>query len=933
MGKLHVVRSCFWLARPIYYSIFKRSKITSNHVFMKAFKYVWLVMLAAVSVVQAQPQFSQEELKTGYALRGDSTWFVFSPGFYRLANVEKVVVTGSFRGWSQDMDDVTFILSNYDTFWAKSFLNKDYDVITPGAEYKFRVNNGDWLDPHGEAPNQKSGNLVFLHNVTPKSLKAEMQATGVVWAEINGMKRSLNPQDYIITNATGDEIKVVSVLPNTSTGTLITPEVKLDKRRVYYLEIPSASLKTVISYDGWFKTLYSDKALGANISDDGKTTVFRLFAPRAVEVNLYLYDDAKIADPKAKHPMKVDENGVWEFIANGNFKGTWYDFSIHGFDEPGNHFYEQIGETVSDPYARVNDDAWGRSMVWSATKPASPLKNGIPKYADVIAYEVHVQDFTDLLPVSDDLKGTIPAMMKSGLKNKNGAKIGFDYLVDLGINTVHLMPIQEFLHYPDEWWRPAFKDDPFMIEAGISEENYQWGYRTTHAFAVETRFRQKGTKPGMEREQFRDLVQAFHNKGIAVIIDIVPNHTGENMDGVNYYFNFNGIDKIYYYRTKNLEHIGEYGNEVKTENRPMVQRWLIDQCLAYINEFGIDGFRIDLAGQVDEQTLIALKKAIGEDKILYGEPWIGSNDPNYENNPDWDWYKVDSPITFFQDDARNAIKGGAFLDVTNPEPKKERGFSGGNTSVRNLVKLALQNHFPEETSPYSGINYMDIHDNWALADQFAVSDWNGLTGVEENRIKLALTLLMTSQGPLVLHGGSEIMRSKGSAELKETVKEMTNGTKVYLHGKRDTYNMRKANQFVWETVGLKKGQKGATANYKEMFDFWKGMIAFRNSYLGDVFKSETTVPEGYYQFTEPDNQGLLAYIIDEKVLVVMNVNDAKSRIKVENIPSGKWKLIGHNAKVNHEKGIIVVGQKASFKGGQSMSFDLGGTELLIYVKE
>ena len=86
-----------------------------------------------------------------------------------------------------------------------------------------------------------------------------------------------------------------------------------------------------------------------------------------------------------------------------------------------------------------------------------------------------------------------------------------------------------------------------MKEQGISEENYQWGYRTSHAFAVEHRYRRKGSEPGAQREQFRDLVQAFHDEGIAVIIDIVPNHTAENIDGQNHFFNFNVLDKLYCY--------------------------------------------------------------------------------------------------------------------------------------------------------------------------------------------------------------------------------------------------------------------------------------------------------------------------------------------------------------------------------------------------
>ena len=96
---------------------------------------------------------------------------------------------------------------------------------------------------------------------------------------------------------------------------------------------------------------------------------------------------------------------------------------------------------------------------------------------------------------------------------------------------------------------------------GIAEENYQWGYRTSHCFAVENRYRTKGSELGAEREQFRDLVQAFHDQDIAVIIDIVPNHTAEDMDDEPHNFHFNVLDKLYYYRTRDLDHIGEYGND------------------------------------------------------------------------------------------------------------------------------------------------------------------------------------------------------------------------------------------------------------------------------------------------------------------------------------------------------------------------------------
>ena len=293
--------------------------------------------------------------------------------------------------------------------------------------------------------------------------------------------------------------------------------------------------------------MYSDKELGANISEDGKKTSFRVFSPRAKKVKLYLYKGAEDEKPFKEVEMEKDSQGVWESIFNKNLNKVYYDFTVHGPKEPGNHFFETVPVHVSDPYTRVSVDTWDKCRVWEKTKPAKPLKGGIPRMENTIAYEVHVQDFTDLLPVKEELKGTFPAMHKPGLKNSKGGKVGFDYLVDLGINVLHLMPIQEYLHYKQKDWVEAFGDDAFMKRMGVDQENYQWGYRTSHAFAVESRYGQKGTEPGEQREQLRDMVESFHKKGIAVIIDIVPNHTAENMEGQNHFFTWNVFDKIYYY--------------------------------------------------------------------------------------------------------------------------------------------------------------------------------------------------------------------------------------------------------------------------------------------------------------------------------------------------------------------------------------------------
>ncbi len=871
--------------------------------------------------------FMSEQIWQGYAHVKDTTHFLFDSGHYGIKEPERVILNGSFRHWSPDVDDPHWMLHRFSsTLYILSIYNPHFYFIPPGSTFKFMINDGQWMHPRMNTANLQNGNLIFMPHVSRQSLYAEIRRDRTIWVKTTGIDRSFDPNSYELSDALGHQIPIASALPQTYEWMLLSPSEKLDIRRVYYLSIKNTYHRTLCSFDGWFRDLYSPQKLGAEIEKEG--TYIRIFSPRADAVKLYLYRNHDDTNAYQELIMNQDTDGVWEAFVPENLKGVYYDFTVHGPDDPGNHFYHTTPVHISDPYARVSMDTWGKSRIWEPTVPATPLKNGRPPMEDVIAYEVHIQDFTDLLPLNDDLKGTIPAMGIPGLKNQAGEAIGFDYLVDLGINVIHLMPVQEFLHYKDEVWKPVFEHDPFMIANGVNLENYQWGYRTSHCFAIESRFRQKGTEPGAERDQFRNLVQAFHDKGIAVIIDIVPNHTAENMDTKPYFFHFNVLDKQYYYRTNNLEHLGEYGNEVKTENRPMVQRWLIDQCQAMIDEFGIDGFRIDLAGQIDKQTLITLRQKLGPDIIIYGEPWIDSFDPNFEANPSWDWYKVDSPITFFNDESRNAFKGPTSIPR---DKRKDRGYAGGNTDMREMVKWSLAGSFPYEKTPLSGINYLDIHDNWTLADQFAMDNWDGRYGVDEFRFKIAVVLLYTSLGPIVINGGTEIMRSKGVAELTETIKYTADGTPLYFHGKRDTYNMRKANQFVWENVGKNIGDEGYHCNYRSMYEFWKGFNKFRLSERGRVFRQSAAVPEDYYQWIEPENRNLLGYIVDNQVMVAMNVYDHELSMEV-NVPIGNWMLIGNQSGIDHIQGVKDPNKMQNISGGAIHEFRLSGAQFNIWLK-
>ena len=844
----------------------------------------------------------------GYFHSDDTTHFVFDAVLYG-ATPHRVVVTGGFRGWSDSMDDSAWALqpSRLDPhLWEIAVANPGYKAIPPATPFKFRIDDGRWLDPPRTATNVTGGNLVFLYGARPPRVRAELRGPTSVWADVTGesIARPLDPAMYALSTWDGRAVPISAVVPNTASGTLLVAAESLDVAAVHYLTVTVAAdrqIRTRVRHDGLWRTLYSGKPLGADV-EPGRTA-FRVFAPRASAVGLYLYrskDDAPGEGASSTLAMRRDNDGVWEAFVPGDLHGTWYDLRVEGPEGPGSAFYGSKRTHVSDPYARVSDDSYGKSRVWRRTQPARPVRGGRPRMEDVVAYEVHVQDFTDLLPLPAEEKGTFMGMTRSGLKNERGQPVGFDYLADLGVNVVHLLPVQEFLHYPDAEWQATFLNDPYMTAQGVNRENYEWGYRTTHAFAIEGRYRRRGDEPGAERDQFRDLVEAFHERGLAVIVDIVPNHTGENMDGRDYTFNFNGLDKLYYYRTDDEgRHIGPFGNEVKFEERPMVQRWLIDQCRALMEEFGVDGFRIDLAGQVDEQSLRALKAALPEDAIVYGEPWIPPSDPEVVAHPDWAWYKHDAPITYFQDDARTAFKG----PVSNPEDKRtDRGFAGGYTAERDRVMLALRNAFPDEQSPNMGISYLDIHDNWALADQFATTEWDGRMGVDEGPFKIAATLLFTGLGPIVLHGGTEIMRSKGLAPLEERIPATASGP-LYFHGKRDTYNLRAANRFEWTTVGARPGEvpgpdgRPRPNDYAGMLAYWKGLMALRSSGAGAVFRVGNPVPESYFRFLTPANPAHLGYVVNEKVFVLLNAGPSEGRFANVTLPEGRWKLVADAATV------------------------------------
>jgi pullulanase/glycogen debranching enzyme len=710
-------------------------------------------------------------------------------------------------------------------------------------------------------------------------------------------------------------VAVASVDAGASPAALLSPASPLDPLRVHYLEIPGLGLRALVRRDPLFRAMRSPKPLGALVAAGGRETVFRVFAPRATAVRLFLYrgrDDPPDAALRVV-AMTRDADGVWEAAQVGDLTGCWYDFTVHGPPDPGNAFFETHPVHVSDPYALVNDDPLGKSRVWRDGPPPPPVAGGRPRLEDVVAYEVHVQDFTDLLPVDATETGTLPAMTRSGLVNAHGAPVGIDHLVDLDVNVVHLMPVQQYLRHPDAEWRAVFADDPFAQAMGIDRENYQWGYRTTHAFAVESRYRSRGAEAGAERDQLKALVRAFHERGIAVVVDVVPNHTGEDMDGAHRFFTFNVLDRPYYYRTdERVEHVGPYGNEVKTEERPMVRRWLLDQLRHWVEALGVDGFRIDLAAQIDRQTLLQVRRELPQDLIIYGEPWIPPSDPDVRANPDWAWDKGNAPITFFQDEARNAFAGSPF-DVD------ARGWAGGDGNARDAAMRALANAYDDEPVTTAGISYLDIHDDWALADRYALKDHDGREGVDPAAARIAAGLLLTSAGPVVIHGGTEMLRSKGLAPLESRAVSACGGT-ILFKGRNDTYNLRAPNRFRWDRLAPGSAEMA-------LRDWWRGLVALRRSETGRVFRV-ATVPPGHYRWITPPAATLLGYVVGGRVLVLANSGRDDGTFAFE-LEGGAWRQVAGRERVD----LAGVAGDGARLGGGAHELGVPAGAFLVWVRE
>lgn len=623
------------------------------------------------------------------------------------------------------------------------------------------------------------------------------------------------------------------------------------------------------NYDGELGVIYSKNS-----------SEFKLWAPLAEQVELVLYgkDYNALESNKTIIKMNRENRGVWRVKIDEDLSGEYYNYLVRNNGKT----YESV-----DPYAKAVSINGEKSMVidmestnpkgWSNDK--KPILNDV---TDSIIYEAHIRDLTkdEASGVITELRGKyIGAVLENSKIKGTSITTGLDHLKELGITHIHLLPVFDYGSIDERY------DSP---------DNYNWGYDPQNYNVPEGSYSTNPYEGAVRISEFKEMVYRFHQAGIRVVMDMVYNHT-YNLESP-----LNLTVPGYYYRK---DKYGCYsngsgcGNETASE-RYMFRKYMIDSVLYWAKEYHIDGFRFDLMGLHDLETMRIIRNELNKvDKsiIMYGEGWtcydtpLNINESAVKNNI----CKFDDlQIAAFSDDARDSIKGSVFL-------KESLGFVNGGDNYEESIKYTIcasTKHDEIDLSkvvylksfwanePYQTITYDSAHDNNTLFDKLRMSckDENEEELLKMN--KLAAAIVLTSQGISFLHEGEEFAR----------VKENLQGEII-----ENSYN---SSDYTNELKWLRKQR------YIDLFNYYKGLIKLRKEYKAFRMNSNKEI-QNNISFMAKGNEfkdnHIVGYIINiedyndsySKIAVIFNAN--KYNVEVD-LDEGKWNVLVDGEKADSE---------------------------------
>jgi pullulanase len=463
-----------------------------------------------------------------------------------------------------------------------------------------------------------------------------------------------------------------------------------------------------------FEALYRyDGPLGAIYTKD--YTDFYVFSPVAKEIKLILNQTV--------YPMVGD--------------GTIYYVRVLGDQAYQPYYYEvrleQKFKKVQDPYLKQTNTIDGIVMPNLEVLKAHPSPINMEDSLEAIIYEGHVRDMTIELDVPH--KGLFLGLTE--YSDVLGSSV-IEYIKELGMTHLQLLPVFDF-----EGVDPVYKD-----------RFYNWGYNPKHFFAVQPWFSSQPTDANTTQFDFIQVINDAHEKGLGIIMDVVYNHVFDH-----HTYPYDHLVPGYFYRHDLNQHrtnSSYCGNDIETRNY-MVRRLIIDSLKHFVEVYQIDGFRFDLMGLIDVDTMNHIQKALRQIKpniLLYGEGWHMDGALKDEERASYMNYDKMPGIAHFNDDFRNTLKGELH--------QKGLGFGNGNQQLKEHAKAVLLGSSHRFNSPYYSLNYVECHDNLTFYDKML------LDGVETKHLKtyqmFTNALIALSKGMIFYHAGQESFRTKQGVE-------------------------------------------------------------------------------------------------------------------------------------------------------------------------
>ncbi len=636
-------------------------------------------------------------------------------------------------------------------------------------------------------------------------------------------------------------ITILKQIPINDTKVVLQMKEKLDIAQKYQIKCGEMiansgtdwkSIDALFSYDGELGCFYTPTS-----------TEFKLWSPLASAVVLNLFHKGEeSANSYKRVTMVKGDKGVWSTKLSEDLLEQCYSYSVTN---------QGITKEVLDPYAKSmaafnseSKDTAGKAAIVNPSAIGVKLQyaniDGFTKREDTIIYEVHVRDFTSDPSITTKAQfGTYKAFIEK-----------LDYIKSLGVTHVQLLPIMNY------YFGTEMKNGIRETQYSTQNNNYNWGYDPHNYFTPEGMYSTNSSDPQLRITELKELINEIHKRGMGVILDAVYNHTAKLsiLEDI--------VPNYYHFMDKDGKPKLSYGGGRPGTTHYMTRKLITDSMIYWVSEYKVDGFRFDLMGDLDAETVqLAYNKTsqLNPNIVFIGEGWktYSGDDGDKRVAADQDWVSQSDAAACFSDEFRNELKSG-FGSEGQP-----RFITGGARNIQMIFNDLIGKPVNmKEDDPGDVVQYIEAHDNLTVHDIIAVTlkkdpDIQADENEIQKRLRIGNAIVLTSQGIAFLHAGQEYGRTKQwRAEGKPQDKYTTVQGLQYPYFIQDTYDSSDAlNKFDWEKVTT-PGVSQLTMNYTS------GLIKLRRS--TDAFRlgTETLVRSNVQMIQSPDiksNDVAIAY--------------------------------------------------------------------------